>query len=46
MSNYTYTPLRERQNLKDKATEWFHYKWGVLQEAYLVCMEAYIHNET
>ena len=46
MSNYTYTSLRERQKLKDKAAEWFHSKWGVPQEAYLVCMEAYIHNET
>ena len=46
MSDYTYVKLRERQQLKDRAAEWFHSKWGVPQEAYLACMEAYLNNKT
>ena len=30
----------------NRAAEWFHYKWGVPQEAYLECMESYLNNET
>lgn len=39
---YNYITLRERPQLKDRATEWFHSKWGVPKEAYLECMEAYL----
>ncbi len=46
MSDYTYSTLRERRQLKNRAAEWFHSKWGVLQEAYLECMEAYLNNKT
>ena len=46
MSDYAYISLRERRQLKDRAAEWFHSKWGVPQEAYLECMEAYLNNET
>lgn len=46
MSDYTYITLRERQQLKERAAEWFHSKWGVPQGAYLECMEAYLNNET
>lgn len=46
MSEYTYVTLRERPQLKDRAAEWFHSKWGVPQEAYLECMEAYLRGET
>ncbi len=46
MSDYAYISLRERQQLKDRAAEWLHSKWGVPQEAYLECMEAYLNNET
>ena len=45
MSDYTYSTLRERRQLKNRAAEWFHSKWGVLQEAYLECMEAYLNNK-
>ena len=39
--------LIERETtIKDRAAEWFHSKWGVPQEAYLECMEAYLNNET
>ena len=28
------------------AAEWFHQKWGVPEEAYLECMQAYLSGET
>lgn len=43
---YTYITLREKPNMKEKAAEWFHSKWGVPTEAYLECMEAYLANES
>lgn len=46
MREYTYLTLRERPLLKDRAAEWFHSKWGVPQEAYSACMEAYLNHET
>lgn len=46
MSEYSYITLRERPELKEYASEWFHSKWGVPKEAYLECMEAYLNNET
>ena len=38
--------LRERPDLKGAAAAWFHAKWGVPEEAYLVCMDAYLKHET
>lgn len=38
--------LREREELKDIAAEWFYRKWGVPKEAYLECMNAYLRHET
>ena len=35
MQEYKYVTLRRRPELKNRAAEWFHYKWGVPQEAYL-----------
>ncbi|MCI8946243.1 MAG: GNAT family N-acetyltransferase [Lachnospiraceae bacterium] len=46
MNDYTYITLRQRQQLKKRAAEWFHSKWGISQEAYLECMESYLNNET
>lgn len=46
MREYTYISLRERPQLRDSAAEWFHSKWGVPQEAYLECMEAYLKHKT
>ncbi len=46
MSEYTYITLRDRPQLRERAAAWFHNKWGVPQEAYLECMEAYLNNET
>ena len=44
MQEYKYVTLRQRSELKNRAAEWFHYKWGVPQEAYLECMESYLNN--
>lgn len=41
-----YIELRERPELKASAAAWFHSKWGVPQEAYLECMEAYLDEKT
>ena len=46
MKNYSYVDLRQRPELKEEAAAWFHDKWGVPQEAYLKCMEAYLNHET
>lgn len=46
MSEYKYFTLREVPELEDMAAGWFHSKWGVPKEAYLKCMEAYLHRET
>ena len=46
MNMYTYTSLRKNPQLMDRAAAWFHSKWGVPTEAYLECMQAYLHKET
>lgn len=43
---FTYITLRERPQLKNYASEWFHSKWYVPKQAYLERMEAYINSET
>lgn len=42
----TYVTLRERPDLRESAAQWFHEKWGVPEEAYLECMDAYLGGET
>ena len=32
--------------MKEAAVAWFHAKWGVPEEAYLACMDAYLKRET
>lgn len=46
MDKYTYITLMDRPDLKEKAADWFHSKWGVPKEAYLECMDAYLNGET
>ena len=46
MKKYKYITLREKSALKDAAAAWFHSKWGVPEEAYLECMNAYLQKET
>lgn len=42
MDDYLYITLRKKPDLKNRAAEWFHCKWGVPKAAYLECMEAYL----
>ena len=46
MTEYQYITLQERPDLMEDAATWFHSKWSVPREAYLECMEAYLHLET
>lgn len=46
MSEYRYITLREKPQIKNEAAAWFHEKWGVPEEAYLECMNAYLDEET
>ena len=43
---YRFFALREQSELKEAAAAWFHAKWGVPEEAYLACMDAYLKRET
>ena len=40
-----FVDLRDKPELKEKASIWFHEKWGVPTEAYLECMNAYLNKE-
>lgn len=44
--SFHFPDLRERPDLKNAAAAWFHAKWGVPEEAYLSCMDAYLKYET
>ena len=46
MEGLQFIVLRDRKELKDKAAQWFHEKWGVPKEAYLECIDAYLSGET
>ena len=46
MKKYDYVTLRERPEIKEKSAKWFSSKWGVPEEAYLECMDAYLSGET
>ena len=46
MQDYTFVDLAERPELEQQAAAWFHDKWGVPEEAYLECMDAYLAGET
>ena len=46
MTEFKFIPLRRQPELLERAAAWFHEKWGVPQEAYLECMQAYLNRET
>jgi len=46
MEDLQYITLRENPGLMDAAAAWFHSKWGVPEEAYRACMEAYLKHTT
>ena len=43
---FRFVDLREKPELKKAAAAWFHARWGVPEEAYLACMDAYLKCET
>ena len=43
---FYFLSLREAPALKTAAAAWFHAKWGVPEDAYLKCMDAYLSGET
>ena len=46
MKPFQFISLLERPELKSAAAAWFHEKWGVPEDAYLACMDAYLNGET
>ncbi len=46
MEKLHYITLLERPECKEQAAFWFHSKWGVPEDAYLACMDAYLKGET
>ena len=46
MGELSYVTLRQRPELRDAGALWFHDRWGVPEEAYRACMEAYLKGET
>lgn len=46
MREYKYITLKEMPQIKGRAAEWFHSKWGVPRDAYLECMESYLNSKT
>ena len=43
---YTILCLNSAPERLQPAAKWFHEKWGVPEEAYLECMDAYLQGET
>ena len=46
MENYRFIDLKAEPERKAAAADWFHSKWGVPEEAYLECMDAYLGGRT
>ena len=46
MDQFAFITLRQQPQWKNSASRWFHQKWGVPQEAYLECMDAYLDGKT
>ena len=46
LSGYSFIALRDCPSLKDAAARWFHSKWGVPEQAYQICMSAYLNGES
>ncbi|OQB20828.1 MAG: Acetyltransferase (GNAT) family protein [Firmicutes bacterium ADurb.Bin182] len=45
MSGFRIVKLTEKPEIKEKAANWFHEKWGVPLEAYLESMEAALNGD-
>ncbi|MFA5576144.1 MAG: GNAT family N-acetyltransferase [Tissierellaceae bacterium] len=45
MSEYTIVKISQKPEIKEKAANWFHEKWGIPSKAYLESMEAAINGD-
>ena len=45
METLSIATLREKPELIQRAAAWFHSKWGVPEQAYFACMQAYLSGE-
>lgn len=45
MSGHRIVKITEKPEIKEKAADWFHEKWGVPSAAYLESMEAAINGD-
>lgn len=43
---YTFKTLRQAPATKKRAAQWFSEKWGIPQNEYLACMDAYLEFKT
>ena len=46
METLSIVTLREKPELIKRAAAWFHSKWGVPEQAYFACMQAYLSGES
>lgn len=46
METLSIVTLREKPELIQRAAAWFHSKWGVPEQAYFACMQAYLSGES
>ena len=46
METLSIITLREKPELIERAAAWFHSKWGVPEQAYFACMQAYLSGES
>lgn len=44
--SYAFKSLRQIPKIKARAAQWFSDKWGIPQDEYLACMDAYLALET
>ena len=46
LDGFEFVTLRNVPELRDAAAEWFHARRGVPKDAYLECMDSYLHGDT
>ena len=46
MDSFEYITLRDKPEMANTVAKWFHDFWGVPEEAYLECMNAYLDKST
>ena len=46
MTELRIVDIKDRPEMMEAAAAWFHRKWGIPEEAYRQCMQAYLNAET